>query len=75
MFNAVDAVVASFASGIGYVLWVLALTVIALAVIMYLLDIHVAVYRPKIPGRTTYFYSEIGNPSTSHLNIPKEGEE
>lgn len=46
----------------------------AVGVVLWLFDIHIAVYRPKLPGRTTYFYAEIGSPSTSQLNVPPEKE-
>jgi hypothetical protein len=55
----------------------LILLAIALIVgaLISLCDIHIAVYRPKVPGRTTYFYTEVGNQETSQLNVPPPGEE
>lgn len=39
---------------------------VVLSLIMWALDIHVAIYRPK-RDRSTYFYLEIGNPETSEM--------
>lgn len=55
-------------------IWYLLFAALA-SLVLVMLDIHAAIYRPKIPGRSTYFYTEVGSPETSHLNIPKEGEE
>jgi hypothetical protein len=48
---------------------------IIVGVVIYALDLHIAIYRPKIPGRGLHFYAEIGSPSTSHLNIPEDTED
>jgi len=43
-----------------------------ISVVMWIFDIHLAFYRPKQPGRVNTFYFELGNPQTSHLNIPAD---
>lgn len=42
---------------------------------LLIFDVHLAIYRPKAPGRTFYFYTEVGNPTSSALNIPPKGSE
>lgn len=54
-----------------YVLIILA-SVAVVALVYAVLDIHVAIYRPKTQGRTTYFYFEVGDPDSSHLQIPAD---
>lgn len=54
---------------------IILLSSIILGLGMHIFDVHIAIYRPKAPGRTIYFYSEVGNPTSSALNIPPKGSE
>jgi hypothetical protein len=53
---------------------IIILSGLILGLILHIFDIHIAIYRPKAPGRTTYFYTEVGNPTSSALNIPPKSE-